>query len=474
MRPAVTSIVVWISSQFSTLVGFVATFYIASYLGPEILGAYSITVGMLFWLHMPSSAIDSAITKRVSEGVDRGEILSAGILTNIALAIFAATGVLLISETVNSYVGHNVSTEIAVLVLCWFAANAMSALLNGQKKVAYASIVWTSGRVVRTGFQIGLTFLFGFGVSGLIWGHSISFIAATAFALMVNSVKPALPTWENFKRLFEYAKYSWLGQISGKAFNWLDTIILAFFVSSTQIGIYEAAWTMASTLAIVSTSIAKTLFPSLSDMSTDDRFEEVSDLLNEGLTFAGIFTIPGLAGALAIGSRVLEIYGPEYGQGAMILVLLVLARLTSAYNGLFKNTINAIDRPDLGFRINAILLMSNVILNFSLIPIFGWYGAAIGTSTSAAIALVVGYFWVGQAITINFPYHEIGYQILASVAMVLLVKGLSQTFGSGRIATVIIVFLAASFYLVVLLWLSNTVREKTFSIVMEYSTRFGT
>jgi O-antigen/teichoic acid export membrane protein len=78
MRLAKSSIVVFLSSQFGTLFGFVATFYIASYLGPEVLGVYTVAVGLLYWMNLPASAINSAIKKRVSEGTDPGEILSAG------------------------------------------------------------------------------------------------------------------------------------------------------------------------------------------------------------------------------------------------------------------------------------------------------------------------------------------------------------------------------------------------------------
>ncbi|GAB7008107.1 oligosaccharide flippase family protein [Halorubrum trueperi] len=468
MRLAKTSIVLFLSSQFSTIVGFVGTFYIASYLGSEVLGTYSVVVGMLFWLYLPASAIDSAVVKRVSEGTNQEEIISAGFLINTAIALMTVAGVLLFSPAVETYVNHPVSLEIAVLIVCWFAANFASAILNGQKKVAHASIIWTTGRIIRTGLQIGLTYLLTLGVAGLIWGHTISFFVAAVIAFAINPIKPAWPSKKHFKSLYEYARYSWLGQISVQAFNWLDTVILAIFVSSSLIGVYEVAWTMASALSIISTSITTTLFPTISELSDDKRYDKVSELLTEGLSFTGIFTIPGLAGAIAVGPRVLEIYGSEYGQGGTILILLVVARLTNAYNGLFKNTINAIDRPDIGFRINAVLLVSNVILNFSLIPIFGWYGAAIGTASSATIGMLFGYYWVNQSIPIYVPYREIGYQVIASLVMVLAVSGLSKMLGSGRIRTVVIVFLAAGFYSVVLLALSTTVREKTISILSDY------
>ena len=468
MRLAKSSIAVFVSSQFGTLFGFVATFYIASHLGPEVLGGYTIAVGLLYWINLPASAINSAVKKRVSEGTDPGKILSAGFLINLVLTLPIIAGILLFSPSVEDYLNNPVSVETAILIVAWAASSFMSICLQGQKKVASASIITTIGRLARTGFQIGLTFFVGLGVGGLIWGHSISLILAATIALVINSVRPAWPSKEHFVSLYEYARYAWLGQISVQAFNWLDTVIMALFVSSGLIGIYEAAWTMASALSLVSSSISTALFPTFSELSTNNRHDEIRELLTEGLAFSGILTIPGLAGALAVGSRVLEIYGPEYGQGGIILVLLVIARLTNSYNGLFKNTINAIDRPEIGFRINAVVLGSNIILNLSLIPIFGWYGAAIGTASSATIGLFVGYYWVNQSISINIPYREIGLQIVASLVMILAVSGLSQVLGSGRIKTFVIVILAAAVYSVVLLSLSTTIREKTASILSDY------
>lgn len=469
MRLAKTSIIVFASSQFSTIVGFIATYYIASYLGQVTLGAYAVTVGLLYWVYLPASSVNSAITKRMSEGTNPGEILSAGFLVYTAALFLIVAGVLVFSSSVESYIGHPVSDEMTVLIFAWFGASFMSAVLAGQKKVASSSIVWTAGRVVRTGCQIGLTFFLGLGVAGLIWGHSISFLFAIVLALVINSVKPAWPTKENFRSLYEYARYSWLGAISGRAFNWLDTVILGFFVTSGLIGIYEVAWTMASALALVSSSIGSTLFPSISELNADGRCDKVGDLLSESLIFAGILIIPGLAGAMAVGPRVLEIYGPEYGQGSIVLVLLVVARLTNAYNELFKNTVNAIDRPDIGFQINAVLLISNVVLNVSLIPIFGWYGAAIGTACSATIVLLYGYYRVNQLISIDIPYREIGLQVIASLVMILAVLGLSQVLGSGRIGTVVIVSIAAVVYSVALLALSTTVKQKTVTLLGDYS-----
>jgi O-antigen/teichoic acid export membrane protein len=468
MRLAKTALVVFGSSQLSTIVGFIATFYIARFLGPSTLGTYAVVTALLFWIHVPASAIDSALMKRISEGIDPGKFLSAGFLINGVLAVLVALGLILFEDPVNAYVGASVSRTVAVLALSWFTAKSVSAALRGQEKVAASSLVWTSGRVVRTVLQIALAGLLGLGLAGLIWGHAVSFFVVTLVGAAIFDVRPRVPSRDEFSSLWEYARYAWLGKISSQAFNWMDTVLLGVFVSSSLIGIYEVAWTIASTLAVVSTAITDALFPSMSRLDTRNRREEMEELLNKGLVFAGFFAIPGLFGGFVVGTRVLEIFGPAFGQGWIVLVILITARLSSTFSSQFKNTVNALDRPDLGFRINAGFILTNLVFNLSLIPVFGWSGAAVATSLSSILMLVLSYYYVTTLLSgIVFPTTEVAKEIAASVVMIVPVYLLTQVVPSSEVTTVGIVFMGAAVYTVVILEISPRIRSNLLSLLPE-------
>lgn len=468
MRPAKTALVVFGSSQLSTIVGFIATLYIARYFGSATLGMYAVVTALLFWIHVPASAVDSALTKRLSEGIDQGAFLSAGFLITTTLAVLVALGMVVSEEAVNAYVGAPVARTVAVFVLSWFVAKSVVAALHGQDKVATSSLVWTSSRVVRTGSQIALTFLVGLGLTGLIWGHTISFVAVILAGIAIFDIRPRLPSLKEFRSLLEYARYSWLGGISAQAFNWMDTVLLGLFVSSSLIGIYEVAWTVASTLAIVSTAVKDAVFPSMSRLDAKDRRDEVRDLLNEGLVFAGFLAIPGLLGSLVVGTRVLEIFGPEFSQGGIILLILITARLSNAFSAQFQNTLQAVDRPDLGFRSNAAFIVANLVLNLSLIPIFGWYGAAIATSLSSVLILLLSYYYVNSVLSeVVFPLTEMGKEVVASLVMVVPVYLLTQAVSTRAVTTVGIVFVGAAVYTLVIVRLSPRIRSNLLSLLPE-------
>jgi O-antigen/teichoic acid export membrane protein len=127
---------------------------------------------------------------------------------------------------------------------------------------------------------------------------------------------PALsrPAGRHFEELIEFAKYSWLGDIRGQMFTYMDVIVLGFFVSQTLIGIYSVAWNVSQFLTIFSNSITTTLFPEMSRLSTQEDPSAISGLIETSLAYSGLFLIPGLFGGILLSEEILRIYGRSFSR----------------------------------------------------------------------------------------------------------------------------------------------------------------
>lgn len=466
MRLAKTSILYFISDIGVSVIGFLATLYFARVLGSATLGQYFALLGLIGWAKVPTNGLSGAITKRVSEGKNANEVFSAGTIINGLYGGLLFVVSILGGKYINSYIGIDVNLLFGGLILVNILFTSTVSGLKGKKKVATAGFLRTLDRIFRTAGQVALIYI-GYSLLGLLIGHLAAMGVSASIGLILYGFRPKQPSKKSFIDLYDYLKFSWLGQIKGKAFGWMDVIVLQLFVSSGLVGVYGVSWRLASVLVLVSNAVSAVIFPEVSDISVDGKNDRVRNLLNEGLFFAGIFVIPGFFGAIVLGEQILRIYGPEFSEGAGILVVLILARMINVYGSQMLNVINGMDRPDVTFRINSVFVVSNLILNFSLIYLFGWYGAATATATSSLIIAVLGYRSIRNLLgEVVIPLLGVLKQVASAVAMALVITAIKYISPIWNMyVTVGVVFFGAAVYTVSLYGLSARVRNKTHSLV---------
>jgi O-antigen/teichoic acid export membrane protein len=468
--------VVYFSTQIgSTLVGFIATWYITQALGAGAFGRYSTAVAFLFWLTIPSSAIGQATKKRISEGVDQSSFLTAGHSINLFIYLVLCGGLFFLREQVNIFIGLEVAVPFAFVVGVRALFDLTLDSLRGYKKVGTSGGVKTLEKTLRSGIHIVVLSFFSAGVAGLVLGHGIALVLAVGVGLFLLHKRPSRLEWRHVQSLTAYAKYAWLGALKTRAFAWTDIVVMRGLslsviglaaVSQEQIGIYNIAWTVASALALISLSINASLFPEISELGKNNDYDRVHHYLNEGLTFTGLFLVPGFFGAIAVGDTLLTVFGQEFAAGGSILVILMSSRLLAAYGDLLLSTINAIDRPDISFRVNLGYISVNIVLNILLVSTLGWYGAAIATALAAFSSVGLASYALTTIIgKPDIPVGEIARQIGASTVMLGAVLILQILLPETFRWTIVVIGVGALIYGVVLSIISRRIRNKMLSVV---------
>lgn len=471
MRLDQTTFLHFASQVVVSVAGFGSRFAIGFFLGEAVLGQYAVAVGLgFFWFPIAGMAIARATTKRISEGTEPGAYLAAGFIANAGVAAITAF-VIFVAGTllgtlfpdspipfVSVLAGHK--ELVALLAIAAVLFRTSQGALAGQKKVAEQGALTAVERVLRTSGQVAFILL-GIGLFGLLVGHVLSLVLVAVIGVLLYDVGIQRPRRTHFGKLLEFSRYGWASTFQGRVFGWMDVLILSLFVSDGLIGIYEAAWGLGSLLATVSASVRSTLFPEISDLASQGDFDRIRSVLGEGIVFSGVFVIPGLFGAIAIGERVLRVYRPSFGKGAGILLILVLAYVADVYGSQLVSALNALDRPDVTYRINILFIGLNLSLNVVLIWQFGWYGAAVATAVSAAIRTVLAYRGIRQLLgRPDVPLLDIGYEVLAAAGMLVAVILVNRVAPGSRAFTVVLVFFGATVYTLLLIVLSPLVRGK--------------
>jgi len=443
--------------------GFGATLYFARELGAEILGTYSLILATVSWLTIAGTmGVPAAISKRVSEGDDQREYVVGGLVLVSTLTALVLIAVWLFRGPLNTYVGYPAVGYISAILIVVLLTQVVLSTLRGLHLVEIHGFLSPLRTGVRSGFQI-VVLAIGGGLAGMLLGYATGFAVAllVGAAITIRRIGPLrLPNRSHLCSLVEYAQFAWISDLRSKTFNWLDIVVLGFFVTQSLIGIYTVAWNIAQFLVLFSSSISMTIFPEMSKLSSEEDPEAASGLFKEAVSYAGLLLIPGVVGSLVVGERILRLYGTDFTQGRIILTLLVVAVLIQAYQNQVMTTLNAIDRPDLSFRVNGVFLAANLVLNVILIYFYGWIGAAVATGLSALISLLVGFGYLRTIITVDLPIGELSKQWAAAGIMgpvVYILRTIEKTYnviGYNAIVVILLVGAGASVYFLVLLGLS--------------------
>ncbi|WP_267639830.1 oligosaccharide flippase family protein [Haloarchaeobius amylolyticus] len=417
MRLGQTSAIFFISKFLGSIIGFAASVVLARILGEAVLGQYATVLALVAWLTIAGKVgLSESITKRLSEGEEVAEYVGAGLLATSGIGILVLGVTVFLRDWVNAYVGTPVTFLLIIMVLTSLLNSFGSAAIQGRHLVHISSILSTLAQLIRSSVQITLLFA-GAGLQAMLAAYALSRAIPGFISFKYIGVRPAFPSRRHFTSLFDFAKFSWLGNVQSRVFNTLDILLLKLFVASGFVGIYSAAWSIGMVLDLFGDAIRAAMFPEMSKVSSSHDDSSVATLTENALTYTGLLLIPGFVGGLIVGDRLLRIYGEGFVIGTEVLAILLFALLIYTYTKQLLNTLNAVNRPDLAFRTNAVFIGSNIVLNLVLIYLYEWVGAAVATLLSGIVGIVVSARYVNQLIDVQTPVGEIGRQWVAAIAM---------------------------------------------------------
>lgn len=465
MNVGQTSVVVFASKLLGSILGFLATLYFARLLGAEIVGYYAVTMSIVSWLKLGGTlGVSEAVVKRISEGEDPEAFYTAGIVVVFVFGIVLSLGVILTRDIMASYIGADVWPFVVALLLTGLFVTYVQSALKGRHKVHIAGILTPTNLTISSLTQIGLVFG-SFGLAGMLGGYLLGELIVGVVGLLFLSIGIKRPSRHHFDQLFDFAKYSWLGGLKIRSFNDVDILILAALVPAPLVGVYSIAWSISKFLSLFGSSVRSAIFPEISFADSSDDDERITQLTADSVAFIGLIAIPGLFGGIVLADRLLLIYGEEFTRGTSVLGLLILATLVYSYQQHLMVIIRAIDRPDIAFRINAIFIVANLLLNVVLVLWIGWVGAALATVVSAAVGLILAYRALRRIVDFDIPLGELVRQFAAAGLMAAIVFGLRRILETGNLVQynitilVLLVGIGAGIYFLTLLGISDRFRR---------------
>lgn len=170
----------------------------------------------------------------------------------------------------------------------------------------------------------------------------------------------------------------------------MDVIILGLLTNNAIAGIYSYLLRFAEGFYQLLVVVRRNINPLIArHMSKKDL--KALDELKHGLLKYSKYLVP-LCAALITGGAVAVVYllgRPDTLDAFFPMVIVMVSIAATAKHIMFGNTLNQSGFPSQEARLNIVTLLTNIVLNLTLIPLLGMYGAAIGTAVSYIVFSVI-------------------------------------------------------------------------------------
>lgn len=190
-----------------------------------------------------------------------------------------------------------------------------------------------------------------------------------------------------------------------------DVLMLGFFESPEKLGAYNVAARTATILGIALSATAAAIAPRVVRYYRENNTRDLQSLLSSASRLAFAVTLPQVLIVLVFGSTLLAwVFGPEYREGYLPLVILSLSQLASVGFGSVGMVLNMTGHERLtatGVWVGATF---NIVANLCLIPLWGITGAAIATASSILVWNGLLYWLVRRRLRIDpsiFARHKV-------------------------------------------------------------------
>lgn len=408
-----------------TAIGFLSTMYFAHTVGAAVIGAYFLFVAYDgIFSTFTDGGFGGAALKRISEGEEPEAYFSAYFVLRLSFTIIIILFLLAFKDYFADLINLDKSGMFVWLLLSLFVsafAGAISSGVAGVNKIGIRQTCGGISNISRTIFQI-LAIYFGYEASGLAGGMVAGVVVAAIIEFHFFDLHFVRFKWDHIKSLSTFSFWLFLTSGGMLVFSYADTILIGHFMEISDVGIYRVAlqFTMVATFSTY--ALRNTLWTRVSQWGKNNETDLVEKSLSRAVSYSLILAIPIFVGGVILGDRLLNLfYGADFARGYQTLIILLAVQVVNVFQYFFTMYLDALNCPKESFKVTAVGIVANIVLNIILIPIIGISGAAIATLVTMTLNALLAQRALSKLMIIKLERHCLSNILMASVVMGVLI-----------------------------------------------------
>lgn len=461
------SIVYGITSSLQSLLGFILLPLLTSYYETEVFGVYSLLLLMsavansLFYFGA-SSALSRFYYDEDTKKF-RQKIVSASLLVALFGALLLISISLLFGNDLSEYFFDSRTYSGAILLTmagtaAGFLVNLMTLILRFNQKSVIFMVCTISGVLLNFLITYFLLTRFNLGLEaplyGLLVSNGLIFIVLFIFHLdfIVFTIQKS-----HLRLIISFGVQSSIISFLFYVMDWVDRLIIKDLLNLSQVGIYSLGYRLGSAIQILFIIPFSLVWsPVRMRYWKDNNAGVFMSRVTSYYTLVGLYVV---LVALLFGEELITLFfkNEEYYGALSLFPIIMFSLLIYGYQNILDFGIFIERKLHVYILVYLFGIAFNVMLNYTLIPLYGYMAAALSTLLTYCFTIMVIYKSSNRYFKINIELPRVVLPSCLIVSVYFLIS-FTRFFAEAAIlkkaVLLIMVFLITYKY-----WLNQTERD---------------
>lgn len=385
----------------------------ARLLGPVNYGIYNLA---FFFIPLAAIFVKMGIPSSFSRYIPQYEMKSALkaflkktslliIINGIIVTLICLSGVKQISKLIYGSFGYSKIIILCSLTLIPYAVfEGMTAAFSGLRVFKLDSILKFSQFLIFTCTGIVFVILYP-KTESIILANLISYLVVVSlFGLLFMKYLSSLELQREeikedkfYAKIFKFSIWFVIAPVVYTLFNYTDRWMLGYLKDLSHVGIYSVAVNLTGLIFAFGVIAGTVLMPTLSEIWEQGNKDKAVFMLNFSAKINMMFLLTLSVFIFLFRNHIVSLlYGREYMECLQAIGFLLIFWLLHSINWTIGSYAQLIEKTYIGLVCNSIGLIGNIILNYMLIPKYGIKGAAIASTFSSAVILIIIICWLSK------------------------------------------------------------------------------
>ncbi len=367
---------------------------IAKFVKPDIYGSYSL--GMMIIFFSTTLFLGASITPFIisaNKELKRQKSISKSFTNQLIFFTISLTLIGILFLIFAKYILDFIQIEKTLLIYLYLAFIGISIkslignyFLGINKKTQHNLINIYYGISL-----LAIIFVLGFTLQNIFLNYFLSSIIVLVISLPKINFKQIFPLKFDKKMYLEhwdFTKWQMFGLTAVYFINWGDSIIINYFLTITDVGIYNLAYQIFKGIISFMYIINTFYLPDMSKNINNKKF--ISDYLYQTRIQIVSIVAFGTILAIIISPYILNNFFDEsYAQASVILQVLLIGIVFKLWSIFYNPMYNVLKKYKYLQLMNIVQIIINITLGIIFILQFGLLGVAAATTISYLFRLII-------------------------------------------------------------------------------------